>query len=146
MTRYGYDYDEDDEYLDREREEERMHAGTCVRRYCQELDLLTKWRINPFYGIITIGFWIVVGDDEFTEFRAFFLRQRIIPAKSQNVIILVELSNEGTVVVGDYDIALALGKHLPQTDVEMADATDSSNVARYTVNLFSRDIGRIRID
>ena len=95
---------------------------------------------------VQVGFRIVVGDDEFTEFRAFFLRQRIIPAKSQNVIILVELSDEGAVVVGDYDIALALGKHLPQTDVEMADATDSSNVARYTVNLFSRDIGRIRLD
>ena len=31
---------------------------------------------------VQVWFWIVVGDDEFTEFRAFFLRQRIIPAKS----------------------------------------------------------------
>lgn len=49
---------------------------------------------------VQVGFRIVVGDDEFAELCAFFLCQRIISAKSQNVKVLVELSNEGAVVVG----------------------------------------------
>lgn len=37
----------------------RLHIIFCIQkersRYCQKMDLLTKWRINPSYGKITMG-------------------------------------------------------------------------------------------
>ena len=85
---------------------------------------ISQLSVKEAHLAVQVGLRIVVGDDEFAEFGTFFLRQRIIPAKRQNVIVLVELSDEGTVVVGEYDIALALRKHLPQADVEMSEAAD----------------------
>ena len=47
---------------------------------------------------------IIVGDDKLAKGRAFFLRHRVIAAKSQNVEVLIELSDEGAVVVREHNI------------------------------------------
>ena len=55
-----------------------------------------------------VGTGIVVGDDEFAEGRALFLRERIAALERRNVPILIELTDKGTVVVGQYHITVTV--------------------------------------
>ena len=80
-----------------------------------------------------IRFGIIIGDDELTKGRAFFLRHRVIAAKGQNVKVLIKLSDEGAVVVREYDIALTAGHHLPEPNFALRILLD----ARYILSVLT---------
>ena len=62
--------------------------------------------VEEVHLAVHVGTWIVVGDDEFAEGRALFLRERIAALERRNVPILIELTDKGTVVVGQYHITV----------------------------------------
>ena len=83
-----------------------------------------------------IRFGIIIGDDELTKGRAFFLRHRVIAAKGQNVKVLIKLSDEGAVVVREYDIALTAGHHLPEPNMEALRITDTAGCPIHSLRVY----------